>query len=319
MDIIIATPGRLLDHMQQRTIDLRNIQVLVLDEADRMLDMGFIQDVRNIIRALPTERQTMLFSATLSKEINDLAATILRNPHMIEVGERHIPVDTITQHFYHAPSTKIDLLLHALESEQMKSVLVFSRTKHGADKIAKQLDRKGVSAVAIHSNRTQPQRQRAFDGFKEGRFRVLVATDVAARGIDVDGISHVINFDIPRFAEDYIHRIGRTGRAGAVGDAITFVAPDERQHLRKIEQFTGKKYPLKPYPGFTPRQTVVAPTTAPQARRRPIAPSKAGAHKRHRANNREKQLFTPVRKKKPHSKKMESFSSDYGSASWSNH
>ncbi|MBI4535177.1 MAG: DEAD/DEAH box helicase, partial [Ignavibacteriae bacterium] len=214
-DIVIATPGRLLDHMQRGTIDLARIQVLVLDEADRMLDMGFINDVRKIIGALPVGRQTMLFSATLSPEINALAARILRDPQMIRVGERRNPAATITQYFYSASQeTKMDLLLHILDAEKMESVLVFSRTKHGADKICRRLERMGINAVAIHSNRTQSQRQRALDGFKRGQFRVLVATDIAARGIDVDGISHVINYDIPHYAEDYVHRIGRTGRAG---------------------------------------------------------------------------------------------------------
>ncbi len=252
-DIVIATPGRLLDHMQRRTIDLSAVQVLVLDEADRMLDMGFINDVKKIIAAIPSERQTMLFSATLSREINDLAARILKNPHMVEAGERRNPAETIVQHFYSASQHgKMDLLLHALQKENMESVLVFSRTKHGADKICRRLERGGVKSIAIHSNRTQSQRQRALDGFKQGHFRVLVATDIAARGIDVDGISHVINFDIPHYAEDYIHRIGRTGRAGATGDAITFVARDEQQHLKKIERFIGKKFVVKTYPDFTP-------------------------------------------------------------------
>jgi len=319
-DIVIATPGRLLDHLQQGTVDLKSIQVLVLDEADRMLDMGFIQDVRKIIRALPADRQTMLFSATISKEINELAANILRHPQHVEVGEQHIPVETITQHFYVAPpSRKVDLLIHALESERMKSVLVFSRTKHGADKIARHLERKGVTSVAIHSNRTQPQRQRAFDGFKQGRYRVLVATDVAARGIDVDGISHVINFDIPHYAEDYIHRIGRTGRAGAAGDAITFVAPEERQHLKKIERFTGKQYHVKSYPGFTARELDATPQAKPFARHPHGRPDRHGTDKHRRAKQGKQRTFEPTRKKKTPGKKMEVFSSDLGGAGWSNH
>jgi len=317
-DIVIATPGRLLDHMQRGTIDLRGIQVLVLDEADRMLDMGFINDVRKIIRAVPAERQTMMFSATLSDEINQLAASILRDPHKVEVGERHIPVESITQHFYFAQSSnKIDLLLHALEAEGMKSVLVFSRTKHGADKISRHLERKGIASVAIHSNRTQAQRQRAFDGFKQGRFRVLVATDLAARGIDVDGISHVINYDIPQYAEDYIHRIGRTGRMGASGDAITFVAHNELQHLRKIERFTGKKVLVKTYPGFTQRKPHAATREKPiHVHGHSTFPDKQKGNKRVHGQNRKERAFEPGRKKKSPARKMEVFSSDH---SWSNH
>jgi ATP-dependent RNA helicase RhlE len=250
VDIVVATPGRLLDHLQRKTIDLTRIEVLILDEADRMLDMGFIRDVRKIIGVIPKERQTLLYSATISDDVASLAGSILREPLTFEAGERRNPVETITQHFYEAPREgKMDLLLHALGAETMQSVLVFSRTKHGADKICKRLERGGIAAVAIHSNRTQSQREHALDGFKRGKYRVLVATDIAARGIDVDGISHVINYDVPQYAEDYIHRIGRTGRAGAAGDAITFVSRDEQQYLRRIQQFTGKRFAVKLYPG----------------------------------------------------------------------
>jgi ATP-dependent RNA helicase RhlE len=267
-DIIVATPGRLLDHMQRRSIDLSRIQTLVLDEADRMLDMGFIRDVRKIIDAMPAERQTLLFSATLSREINALAALVLRDPQTVEVGERRNPVETIVQHFYSASQdAKMDLLFYALDREEMQSVLIFSRTKHGADKICKRLERKQITSVAIHSNRTQAQRERALEGFKQGTYRVLVATDIAARGIDVTGISHVINYDIPHYAEDYIHRIGRTGRAGANGDAITFVGREDQLHLKRIEQFVGKKFGVQKYPGFTP--------PVPEHGGRPDAPTHA--------------------------------------------
>lgn len=253
VDIIIATPGRLLDHMQRRTIDLSHIQILVLDEADRMLAMGFIQDVRKVVAALPAARQTMLFSATFSPEINKLAAGILRDPHRADAGSQQKPLDAIKQNFYMVPGhAKMDLLLHVLEAEKMESVLVFARTKHGADKVSSRLERKGIRSTAIHSNRTQPQRQKALEGFREGKFRVLVATDIAARGIDVDGISHVINYDIPRDPEDYVHRIGRTGRAGLTGDAITFVTGEDRDMLRRIERFTGLKTSVQAYPDFTP-------------------------------------------------------------------
>ena len=280
-DIVVATPGRLLDHMQRGSIHLSRIQMLVLDEADRMLDMGFIHDVRKIIDEIPAERQTLLFSATLSSDVNNLAALVLRDPHTAEAGERRNPVETITQHFYTAPQeAKMDLLLYALDAERMESVLVFSRTKHGADKICRRLERKGIASVTIHSNRTQAQRERALDGFKKGKFSVLVATDIAARGIDVTGISHVINYDIPHYAEDYIHRIGRTGRAGATGDAITFVGRDEQQLLRRIEQFIGKRFPVKTYPGFTPPQMNVATRPDPSLHVRPGSPKRRQDHKR---------------------------------------
>ncbi len=252
VDIVVATPGRLMDHMRQHSIDLKHVEVLVLDEADRMLDMGFILDVRKIIAALPTHRQTMLFSATISKEVEQLAAGILKHPEMIQIGRPRNPIETITQHFYSvSKQQKIDLLLHMLRDGQMSSVLVFSRTKHGADKVNHRLQRAGVVSVAMHSGRTQGQRQRAMDGFKAGKYQVMVATDIAARGIDVEGISHVVNFDVPVFAEDYIHRIGRTGRATALGDAITLVAPEERKYLHQIEWFVGQTFTLKTYPGFT--------------------------------------------------------------------
>jgi ATP-dependent RNA helicase RhlE len=243
VDIVVATPGRLMDHMQRRTVELGHIEVLVLDEADRMLDMGFINDVRKIIRVLPRERQTLLFSATISKEVQALAADIQKSPQMIQIGRERNPIETITQHIYPVEKgQKTDLLLHMLKNDGMNSVLVFSRTKHGADKINHKLQRAGVVSVSIHSGRTQGQRQRAMDGFKEGRYQVMVATDIAARGIDVEGISHVINFDVPAFAEDYIHRIGRTGRAEATGDAITFVSRDEQKYLHNIEKFIGRKF-----------------------------------------------------------------------------
>jgi len=316
-DIVVATPGRLLDHMQRGSIDLSHIQILVLDEADRMLDMGFIHDVRRIIAKVPADRQTLLFSATISPEITSLAANVLRNPEMVEAGERHNTVEAIEQHFYSAPrEAKIDLLLHALEAEHMQSVLVFSRTKHGADKICRRLDRGGVASVAIHSNRTQAQRDRALEGFKAGKFRVLVATDIAARGIDVIGISHVINYDIPPYAEDYIHRIGRTGRAGASGDAITFVGHDDHQYLKRIEQFVGKHFPVKKYPGFTARDVQVPVKhethTPPHAARPQQHPERKPPHGKKRTP------FSTPRKKSPR-RVLESFSSDRGGAGWSNY
>jgi ATP-dependent RNA helicase RhlE len=270
VDIVIATPGRLLDHMNRRSIDLSKVEVLVLDEADRMFDMGFINDVRKIIAKVPAQRQTLLFSATMSKEVRALTASIQKHPELIEIGERTKPVDTVTQHFYSIPQQqKMDLLFHILDTTQMDSVLVFSRTKHGADKISHRLERKGVKAIAIHSNRTQSQRDHALAGFKQGQFKVLVATDIAARGIDVEGISHVVNFDTPTFAEDYIHRIGRTGRASLKGDALTFVSREEQKHLKKIEHFVEKRFELKRYPSFDySTKPEAAPAGQPQRERR---------------------------------------------------
>jgi ATP-dependent RNA helicase RhlE len=252
VDIVVATPGRLLDHMNRRTIELKHIEVLVLDEADRMFDMGFIKDVRRIISAVPTNRQTMLFSATVTPEISNLASGVQRSPIMIQIGRPRNPIETIKQHIYMVErDRKIGLLLHLLRDGQLSSVLVFSRTKHGADKINRHLERANIESVAIHSGRTQSQRQRALDGFKNGDYRVMVATDIAARGIDVTGISHVINFDVPGMPEDYIHRIGRTGRAEATGDAITFVSSEEHKQLRLIERFIGRDITPIECPGFT--------------------------------------------------------------------
>jgi ATP-dependent RNA helicase RhlE len=274
VDIVVATPGRLMDHMQRRTIDLTHIEVLVLDEADRMLDMGFIDDVRRIVRTLPKKRQTMLFSATISKEVKALAADMLNSPKMIQIGRERNPIETITQHIYPVrKEQKIDLLLHMLRDAQMYSVLVFSRTKHGADKISRRLERAGVVSVAIHSGRTQGQRLRALEGFKEGKYRVMVATDIAARGIDVEGISHVINFDVPVYPEDYIHRIGRTGRAEATGDAITLVSGAEQQYLRHIEEFIGRDFTPETCKSFTYTRPDSPP---PQPADRPESPRRTG-------------------------------------------
>lgn len=257
IDIVIATPGRLLDHLKRKSITLSEVQTLVLDEADRMFDMGFIDDVKTIIKATPETRQTMLFSATISKEIKNLVRDVQKNPEMIEIGERRSPAKSVTQYFYHASEVqKFPLLLHILQNKKLESVLIFSRTKQGADQLSHKLTKASIKAVSIHSDRTQAQRQRALAGFKQGKYPVLVATDVAARGIDVDGISHVINFDIPFYAEDYIHRIGRTGRASATGDAITFVSRSEIRFVKKIEQYTKKRFELLRYPDFDYQQEI---------------------------------------------------------------
>jgi len=277
VDIVVATPGRLMDHMQRRSIDLQHIEVLVIDEADRMFDMGFINDVRRIVAALPKNRQTLLFSATISAEVKALAAGILKSPKMIQIGQQHNPIETITQHIYAVQKEqKIDLMLHMLKDGQMYSVLVFSRTKHGADKINWRLEKAGIKSIAIHSGRTQGQRQRAMDGFKSGKYQVMVATDIAARGIDVEGISHVINFDVPAFAEDYIHRIGRTGRAESTGDAITFVSRDENKYLLSIEKFIGRQFDMEKAPGFVYLKSEPPPQHHHVGKSRPA--SRTGKH-----------------------------------------
>ena len=252
VDIVTATPGRLLDHLGRGSLDLSHVEVLVLDEADRMFDMGFINDIRKIVAKLPKQRQTLLFSATMPPAIQQLAASIQHRPEFVEVGQRRNPAASVTQYFYPVAQTqKMDLLLHVLASEAVENVLVFSRTKHRANRITKKLEQRGIAAAAIHSNRSQSQRQRALADFKRGTVQVLVATDIAARGIDVDGISHVVNFDTPNQAEDYIHRIGRTGRADATGDALTFVAADEEAYLRNIEKHTGQRVERSVYAGFS--------------------------------------------------------------------
>jgi ATP-dependent RNA helicase RhlE len=251
VDIVVATPGRLMDHIERGSIDLGKIEVLVLDEADRMLDMGFINDVKRIVSVLPGKRQTMLFSATISKEVKSLAGQMQESPEMIQIGRPRNPIETITQHIYPVRrEQKMDLLIHMLGDSQMFSVLVFSRTKRGADRINRRLKRAGIVSVAIHSDRTQNQRLQAMDGFKRGEYQVMVATDIAARGIDIEGISHVINYDVPAYAEDYVHRIGRTGRAAATGDAITLVSYEEQQYLRKIENFIGRDFKPEKCKGF---------------------------------------------------------------------
>jgi ATP-dependent RNA helicase RhlE len=241
VDIIVATPGRLLDLMDRGNSRFSHLRFLVLDEADRMLDMGFLPSIQRIVRALPRRRQTLLFSATLSKDIEELTHEFLRHPQRIEIGRRTNPADTVKQVAHEVPAAlKSTLLIHLLQSNGLRSVLVFSRTKHGADRLAKKLHAQNIPTAALHSDRSQSQRLRALRDFKEGKVRVLVATDIAARGIDVDGISHVINYDFPMHPEDYVHRIGRTGRAQAIGDAISFVTPEDRDALRGLERFIGR-------------------------------------------------------------------------------
>lgn len=268
IELIIACPGRLLDLMKQHHGDWTGLEFLVLDEADRMLDMGFLPDIRRIVKMLPRKRQTLLFSATLSGEIEALTHEFLDHPATVQVGRRSNPAETVTQIAYEVPKhLKLALLVALLNEPGMDSVLVFSRTKHGADRIARKLESVGIKSGTLHSNRSQNQRLRALAAFKAGEVRVLVATDIAARGIDVDGISHVINFDFPMTNEDYVHRIGRTGRANQIGDAISFVAQDEHGDLRSLERFIGRGLPRRKLDGFD--YTAAAPPEPPQPPRGP--------------------------------------------------
>jgi len=250
-DIIIACPGRLLDLMGRRNADFSQLKFLVLDEADRMLDMGFLPSIKQIVQQLPKQRQTLLFSATLSREIESLTHEFQRSPKVVQIGRRANPAETVTQLVYEVPKhLKTSLLLHLLRDAKMNMVLVFSRMKHSADRLARQLEQAGIRTATLHSNRSQNQRLKALKDFKSGAVRVLVATDIAARGIDVDGISHVVNYDFPMHVEDYVHRIGRTGRAHAVGDAISFVTPEDHKELRALERFIGRGIVRKKAEGF---------------------------------------------------------------------
>jgi ATP-dependent RNA helicase RhlE len=284
-DIIIACPGRLLDLMGQRCADFSQLKFLVLDEADRMLDMGFLPSIRRIVSQLPKQRQTLLFSATLSKEIESLTHQFQHHPKTIQIGRRANPAETVTQFVYEVPKhLKTALLLHLMRDPQMDMVLVFSRMKHAADRLARQLEQNGVRCATLHSNRSQSQRLRALKDFKDGAVRVLVATDIAARGIDVDGISHVVNYDFPMHVEDYIHRIGRTGRANQIGDAISFVTNEDHGELRTLERFIGRGIVRKKAEGFN--SSLPAPVGNPaenerrfpqgQHPRRPQPPQRPG-------------------------------------------
>jgi ATP-dependent RNA helicase RhlE len=267
VDILVATPGRLVDYLKEGTISLRDINILVLDEVDRMLDMGFLPVVRDIIARCPRERQTLFFSATVPPEIAAVASFALRNPTRVEVGVARSVVATVNHALYPvAAEQKFELLEALLAKIDFDSVLVFSRTKHGADKIARRLKTANHSVAVLHANRSQNQRIEALAGFKSGKYEVMVATDIAARGIDVAGISHVINYDVPEKPEDYVHRIGRTGRAQAVGDAFTLVTPENAGDIRDIQRFIGAKIPELRLEGFA-YKAFVARTEEPQHQR----------------------------------------------------
>ena len=251
VDVIVATPGRLLDHMERQNVAFDDLEVMVLDEADRMLDMGFAPQLNRIVAEVPRFRQTLLFSATMPPEVEALARKYLRKPMVIQVGRRSSAASTVTHAVYPVPrDKKTDLLAQLLTEKGMDSVLIFSRTKHGADKVVRHLESRGISATAMHADKSQGERMRALEDFKSGKVRVLVATDIAQRGLDVSGISHVINYDVPQQPEDYVHRIGRTGRAAATGDAYTFMAPDEIAMVRSIERIIGEPIPRISVPGY---------------------------------------------------------------------
>ena len=251
VDILVATPGRLLDHAGQRSVDLSSVELLVLDEADRMLDMGFIHDIRRILKLLPQQKQTLLFSATFSDEIRKLANGLLKSPATVEVARRNATVDAIEQVVHPVEKArKRELLSFLIGSNNWRQVLVFTRTKHGANRLAKQLLSDGIEAAAIHGNKSQGARTRALADFKSGKLRVLVATDIAARGLDIDQLARVVNFELPNVAEDYVHRIGRTGRAGREGQAISLVSPDEVKQLRDIQRLINREIPTRAIAGY---------------------------------------------------------------------
>ncbi|HJP37837.1 MAG: DEAD/DEAH box helicase [Gammaproteobacteria bacterium] len=279
VDIVVATPGRLLDHLQQGTINLGAVDMLVLDEADRMLDMGFIRDIRKVLKVLPAHRQNLLFSATFSKEIRKLADNLLNSPIEVQVARRNTTVELVTQIVHPVDRRrKRELLSHLIGAENWQQVLVFTRTKHGANRLAEQLSNDGLKATAIHGNKSQGARTRALADFKSGAARVLVATDVAARGLDIDRLPHVVNYELPNVPEDYVHRIGRTARAGHEGHAISLVCIDELKLLESIEHLLESKIEQQTIPGYEPDQRIKA---EPIKRRRSKRPARhSGARKK---------------------------------------
>lgn len=257
VDVLVATPGRLLDLINQGALTLSKVEVLVLDEADRMLDMGFVRDIKKIIALLPSKRQNLLFSATFSKEIKKLAAEFLNNPVLVEATPENTTVEKIDQTVYRVDKTqKTDLIIKLISEGNWPQVLVFTRTKHGANRLSEKLEKAKIPSAAIHGNKSQGARTRALAGFKEGKVRVLVATDIAARGLDIPLLPHVINFELPNIAEDYVHRIGRTGRAGASGEAISLVSLDEVGYLRDIEKLIGERLQPRTVSDFQPTETM---------------------------------------------------------------
>jgi ATP-dependent RNA helicase RhlE len=282
-DILVATPGRLLDLAQQRCVDLSKVQVLVLDEADRMLDMGFINDIRKIIKLLPQKRQNLLFSATYSDDIRGLAERLLHNPLSIQVAPRNAPIELVEQRAYRVQKEqKRHLLVHLIQAGQWRQVLIFTRTKHGANRLAQQLEGAGIQAAAIHGNKSQAARVKALDMFKRGQVTCLVATEVAARGLDIKELPQVVNYELPNVPEDYVHRIGRTGRAGANGEAISLVSSDETGLLRDIERVLRRPIPTLPTPVFKILESVPLPPNAERSyaeRQHGNRPAQNGQHR----------------------------------------
>jgi ATP-dependent RNA helicase RhlE len=284
VDIVVATPGRLLDHVQQKTIDLRHVEILVLDEADRMLDMGFIHDIRRIIGLLPKQRQNLMFSATFPEEIRKLASTFMQSPQLVEVARRNTPAELVSQVQHPVDqSRKKDLLAHLVKENNWQQVLVFTKTKRGANRLAEALEKSGIEADAIHGNKSQPQRTRVLKRFKDNELQVLVATDIAARGIDIDELPHVVNFDLPHVAEDYVHRIGRTGRAGSSGEAVSLVAFDDRPLMIAIERLMNRKVEMRLVPGFEPSNSPHQQPREPQPQRH--QPRRPQQHQRPQQHN----------------------------------
>ena len=268
VEILVATPGRLLDHAGQRSVNLSQVEILVLDEADRMLDMGFIADIRRIIEMLPRRRQNLMFSATFSAEIRRLAQSLLHDPASVDVEPQYTSAESVDQVVYLVDAArKRELLGTLVRSRNLRQVLVFTRTKVQAGRLASQLDRDGIEAVAIHGDRTQPERERALAAFKQGEVRVLVATDVAARGLDIDDLPLVVNFELPHTAQDYVHRIGRTGRAGLTGQAISLAAPEEEEYLREVNRMLKRDLPVRVLAGFEPTGMGVGRPAVPAGRR----------------------------------------------------
>ncbi len=293
IDILVATPGRLLDHVQQNTVDLSRVEILVLDEADRMLDMGFIRDIRRILALLPKQRQNLLFSATFSSEIKAFASGLLHHPTMIEAERRHVTADTVAQKVYPVDrEKKRQLLTYLIKQHNWYQVLVFTRTKHGADRLVKQLTEDKVPALAIHGNKSQAARTRALAKFKDGSLQVLVATDIAARGIDISELPHVVNFELPNVPEDYVHRIGRTGRAGIAGEASSLVCVDEHRLLADIERLIKQSLPREVVAGFEPNPQI-RPEPIQNGRQRGQMPDRGKHSTRFTANPSQSTVAKP--------------------------
>ncbi len=313
VDILVATPGRLLDHVGQRTVDLSHVEILVLDEADRMLDMGFIRDIRKILALLPKKRQNLLFSATFSDEIKQLADGLLNAPALIEVARQSIAAELVSQVYHPVDRVrKRELLSHLIHSQGWKQVLVFTRTKHGANRLSDQLEDDGISSSAIHGNKSQSARTKALADFKKGEMRVLVATDIAARGLDIDQLPHVVNYELPNVPEDYVHRIGRTGRAGKEGQAVSLVCVDERDYLRDIERLLKRDIPKVVIEGFEPNLSIKAePISHGRGQRgggRPQAARQGGEHRRHQQPPRHSHGHANDQRSRPHSRSERTYS-----------